>query len=527
MTFKASQNKLIHVITFYTLAFLITGFITFGTIGHIEFRHFIYNFIIFIVFSNFNKINKYLYIPLLIIVTFYFPIGIDYGIPNSHLISSLLYTNVDEAIGFMNNIPLYYFLLSIITIFLIILNYKFLYKTNYKINKKLVYLLLIALLSPMIIDKAARARFFNSSYPFGFYYSTYSNFKLAQKEYEDSLNFKSEWQIKKINDTGYNNFVLVIGESLRKDYLSAYGYPIKTSPFLNNVNGTFLDGLIAPSYTTAASLSRMLTLNNSIENIEIRINYKENIIDLANIAGFETFWLSNQGRYGSNIKYNPPASVIGKRSKYTYFLQTHESNSNRIRDHRLLEPFKNVLNNNENKKKFIILHLMGSHLPACDRVDNIESFLKGHPNGIQYECYLQSVYETDKLLKSLYTELKLKETKSGEKFTLMFFSDHGQGQDNERLRHDGHIKQGYEVPFVIINSDDTMHKMIKAQHSGINMVSILANWLGVETYNIPNKYNIFSEESDSNITVLGNTSNLSKIVKFKDLKDDKVINPLQ
>ena len=47
------------------------------------------------------------------------------------------------------------------------------------------------------------------------------------------------WQLQGIQGK-YENHVIIIGESMRKDYMSAYGYPLETTPFLANTPGAIL-----------------------------------------------------------------------------------------------------------------------------------------------------------------------------------------------------------------------------------------------------------------------------------------------
>ena len=52
---------------------------------------------------------------------------------------------------------------------------------------------------------------------------------------------QNKWELSEPYVPKYKNYVLVIGESLRQDYMSVYGYPLKTTPFLDDVNGVFID----------------------------------------------------------------------------------------------------------------------------------------------------------------------------------------------------------------------------------------------------------------------------------------------
>ena len=82
---------------------------------------------------------------------------------------------------------------------------------------------------------------------------------------------------------------------MRRDYTSLYGYPQKTTPFLEQVNGLIFNLYVAAGPNTQPSLQR--TLYRSINDNEETV-YTDNIISLAKLAHYKTYWLSNQGKVG-------------------------------------------------------------------------------------------------------------------------------------------------------------------------------------------------------------------------------------
>ncbi|WP_160190864.1 sulfatase-like hydrolase/transferase, partial [Escherichia coli] len=56
----------------------------------------------------------------------------------------------------------------------------------------------------------------------------------------------------------YDTIVIVTGESVRRDYMSVYGYPEPTTPWLNTAPGLFIDGYTSAAASTVPSLSRTL-----------------------------------------------------------------------------------------------------------------------------------------------------------------------------------------------------------------------------------------------------------------------------
>ena len=78
--------------------------------------------------------------------------------------------------------------------------------------------------------------------------------------------------------------MLIIGESARKDYHHAYGYPSENTPFMSQANGTLIDGFTSGGTNTIASLRLMLTKPDT-KNWES--NYELGLIDLIKSAVFK------------------------------------------------------------------------------------------------------------------------------------------------------------------------------------------------------------------------------------------------
>ena len=62
-----------------------------------------------------------------------------------------------------------------------------------------------------------------------------------------------------LENSKYQDYVIILGESARKDYLHAYGYPVNDTPFMSSANGTLIDGMTSAGTNTVASLRLMLT----------------------------------------------------------------------------------------------------------------------------------------------------------------------------------------------------------------------------------------------------------------------------
>ncbi|WP_239351618.1 phosphoethanolamine transferase [Snodgrassella communis] len=203
--------------------------------------------------------------------------------------------------------------------------------------------------------------------------------------------------------------VVIIGESVRKDYLSVYGYPLNTTPYLKTAKGIFIDGLIAAASNTQLSLSRTLFKTMPNEN---KINWGINFVFLANKAGYETYWVSNQGiiEYGDDIFY-----TLAQSASQAHFFKEGNYLSNDTDDEEILPIFSKIVNSN-NKNKVIFIHMIGSHEPVCYRLGNFQPSFQIYNEA---SCYVATIEKLDLFIKNITDILKKKNYK------LMYFSDHG------------------------------------------------------------------------------------------------------
>ncbi|PAU99303.1 hypothetical protein CBG25_20140 [Arsenophonus sp. ENCA] len=185
--------------------------------------------------------------------------------------------------------------------------------------------------------------------------------------------------------TPFDTYVMVIGESARRDFMHVYGFPINNTPFMDSANGILFNHYISAASSTIPSLTSSLTQAPKLAN---------SVIALAKKWGFTTYWLSNQGAVGI---YDTPIASMGKKADHSFFLKKASYNSKETNDDELLPQIATAIKAPQ-AKKFIIVHLIGSHPRACARTnDHYETFYKSE----EISCYIQSIKNTDQLLATL------------------------------------------------------------------------------------------------------------------------------
>lgn len=445
-----------------------------------------------------KKLLKIIFAFYAITTFLYFPVGWLYGSPTFKVVGSFLETNPTEAVEFLSTIPHYVWGLQVVYGILGYLAWRYglsiLFKLD-KLQRKYRYYALI--LSAILLFVPVLGTYLSggqlqddeSSFPVvlvGFYVDSIVAPSIYWEKKNQLLQQASQpatWKIQSVHPK-YKNYVVVIGESARSDYMNVYGFPLENTPFLSKTNGLIIDGYLSAAEFTMASLPKTLSLKNESHN---------NIVSLAKKAGFATSWLSNQGMLGF---FSNEISSYAARSDYTFFTQRGDyQKSLSMSDTMLLPQLDKVLRQPTDKPRLIVLHLMGSHNDFCKRLDNGKLF---DYKGEKLSCYVSSIKQTDDLLRDIVARLQ----QQNESYSLIYFSDHGlkheaQGNNERTLIHGGDTYESFTVPLVKLSSDDTQRQLIKTQRSAFNFLKGFSQWTGIQTQQLDTKdYDFFGEQPD-------------------------------
>ncbi|MDQ5990055.1 phosphoethanolamine transferase [Providencia stuartii] len=455
--------------------------------------------------NQYRKIYIAIILFYTIIASLYFPVGILYGPPDYNIFSSFYYTNTEEAKGFISNINLRYYALSVLIFFfgMIVCRIKIDISKKVKMASLLVFIIIYMIQPVKAIYNNSPKLFLTSGLPETRFFTESLYYLDYLKKEKESIEGEDTFGKVTVNNK-YDTYVIVIGESVRRDFMHKYGFPINNTPFMNGLNGIFFDNYISAAGSTNFSLSRSLSLYPTMPN---------NIITLANKAGFSTYWISRQGQSG---KHDGPVASIAKRANETYFVGGKSKISEHIvsDDGPIIPKFIQLLSKPA-KKKLIVIHLIGSHSPFCARVSNsYDQFYKSK----DLSCYVQSIKNTDLLLSQVYSEL----SKSKGTWSMLYFSDHGLSFiDNQQdLIHGYKKKQNFEVPLFITSSDSTQYEVISAQRNGINLFQLFSEWLGIDEMSIKHTCKMLSNEICDNQHNVVNSDQF--IIDFNTLSADDI-----
>lgn len=464
----AINKQQFHNLSIFIASFLFVLLITWAVSGGSPRLH---DILLFWVLWNclwFKPLIFKIFSPLILLWLIYAPVGFQYGYPSSGMVASFFETTANEAKEFFDTITITYTIITLVLSFFAYFLTKKVKPSNKQVKffKYFSYFIIILFVANIVSLKDKRIRLSYSELLDIIPHTIKQyHFYLVNKQKMQQLErLSDDWKVHTHNPT-YQNYVLIIGESASKNFLSAYGYPVNTSPFLNKVNGTQYQNAISPAIFTIKSVPRLLTIPNR-EQVE----YQNNIIHLANKLQMPTYWISNQDKMG---EWDNEISYIASYAKEKYYLSEKEATSARF-DYQLLPKIKEVIQTPSHKPKLIIVHLMGSHVQFKKRVD----FNKAHFNfkNKLLSDYLSSLLQTDMLLEDIHTELK----NSNQPFSMVYIADHAIMPKN--LKH-GMSQFTLQVPLFKISSDSQEKQTDDRFITGFGFVWFLTEWLGIDTKN--------------------------------------------
>lgn len=469
-----------------------------------------------VAFLKKTRFGNRAFLVWVLITSLYIPVAWNYGAPNLTIISSLIETNASEALEFSQDLELVTVLAAIGFFVLSCM----LFRIAPAVPLQKSSLLYLAVFTFLIFDKPVRTiieRDINHNYshalldhmrftPVRFvfdWYDAHHKYYQYHQQLAEQKKIAPTWKISS-HHAQVTNTILVIGESVRKDYMHAYGFPLKNTAFMSRANGQLWTNFISPGPNTLTSVMRYITLNHGLG-----IEAHNNINTLAEAAGIETFWISNQGRIG---EFDTSISSVAGYADTVFFTRTGSYADSKIYDSELLPTIKSALSSS-NKAKLIVVHLMGSHSAFCDRVEEEPSF---QFNGDKISCYVESIEQTDVLIEKINQFAQAQPLP----YSLVYVSDHGLAHRNggRNLRHDPSKKQSYQVPLFITGSAFQSRVIMDYPRNGFTLLRAMSELMGISTEQFKHSPSFFSPYKDEATVNNGE----GQLVPLSSLKDDPI-----
>lgn len=252
--------------------------------------------------------------------------------------------------------------------------------------------------------------------------------------------------------------VFILGESTTRNHMWIYGYHLQTTPYLSSLEKTgdlvkFTD-VISPNGHTIKVLEKLFTFYR--QGAKGKWYEYTDLFSILNQAGYYTTWLSNQessGIYGNNGRF------YAARCKSNSFVCIRDTKSDFTEpyDEHLLPLLDQTLKQTK-PKRFIVLHLMGTHLEYENRYPktfkafstNVE---QGENNKIKETkaTYDTAVRYNDSIVNAIINRFKDKNA------LIIYTSDHGEDvmEINKKIAGHGDIdinNQKVEIPMLVYMS---------------------------------------------------------------------------
>ena len=282
-------------------------------------------------------------------------------------------------------------------------------------------------------------------------------------------------------------FVLIIGESARRENFSLYGYERETNPLLAKDSVTVLDAVASDTYTREA-VKAILSYKPGETLYELLPNYLQR-------NGIDVIWRTNNWGH-------PPLHVEKNYNKTELKERFPEADGGY--DGILFHSLKEDILASDSTKIFVGIHTYTSHGPSYfknvpdeQKVFFPECRTVEMANAVPSElvnAYDNTIHYTDSLVHSVIETLR--NDFPDRRSCVIFISDHG-----ESLGEDGNYMHGLpknmapacqlEIPFIIWTSDDSL-KVKDIQKAGhYNIYHTVLDFLGLETPFYDESKNIF------------------------------------
>ncbi len=258
-----------------------------------------------------------------------------------------------------------------------------------------------------------------------------------------------------------NTLVLVIGESTSSRRMGLYGYSRETTPRLSALAPELLvfDQVYASRPYTIESLEQVLSFADQTH--PKRYLQSPTLIEIMKQAGYRTYWITNQQ---TQTRRNTLLTTFSKQADEQIYLNNNRSQNSARYDEVVLRPFQDILNN-EVPKKFILVHLIGTHrayhyryperFNVFEKRDDTPPWLRKARQRREYNDYDNAVLYNDYVVANLIQRLK----QSGENGFLVYFADHGEevydfpGRPFAGRNERAPTLPMYSVPFLIWRSE--------------------------------------------------------------------------
>lgn len=338
---------------------------------------------------------------------------------------------------------------------------------------------------------------------------TLAQYKNFSKERTDRKDNMSKLLLSHKPEAGV--YVLVIGESQNRAHMQAYNYHRATTPWLDSMKNDKNMLLFTKAYSchthTVPTLLYALTAKNQYNNIAVK--NAVSVLEVAEAAGFETVWLSNQVKYSA---WDTPVTSIASEANQQKWINSTlgESTNTDYFDGNLIEELEKI---KITDKMLIVMHLMGNHGSYEQRYPKAFEKYDGKNTIDKYD---NSIIYNDYVMSQVYKRARKIPNFKG----LVYCSDHADAID-KNLSHDAaqfdfdmtHIPLYIYLSDSYIQNNSAKYKSLEKQKNKLFTNDLLFNlMLGVLGINLNN---IYEPNNDPTADTFDNNKELFKTLYGK------------
>ena len=262
------------------------------------------------------------------------------------------------------------------------------------------------------------------------------------------------------NKFAAKNIVIIVGDSLRSDHMSVYGYERPTTPFLQSLlaAGTLRRVGFATSTCSETACGLLSTLNSKLLKKQIPEDFK--LQDLLQNLGYDSFFILSGNHNVGNLRQSYGYGM-------TLYFDGNSSTRYDVNDDRLILEGMDHVPAQESRPAFFLFHLMSPHVLGIKqdqfRVYNpsqVETdwgpFLHGQldPQSV-VNNYDNRVLQTDAMIKQIFEVLDQKGYLKNS--IVVILGDHGESLGERQRGEYGHILHLYQeyisIPLLIFDPE--------------------------------------------------------------------------
>lgn len=254
---------------------------------------------------------------------------------------------------------------------------------------------------------------------------------------------------KKNKEGLYKNIIIILGESLTPSHMSLFGYERETTSYLDSLKDDknfYFKKAVSGGVSTDIAVAFFMNGTYGTSAQKTIARGERCFFKLAKNNYYHTYFYSVQSQ--QQLRYITPYICPEFIEDYRALEQVapYVEDTNSAPDKALLPALEEILKNDD--KKFIVLHMRGSHSPYSSRYSKQSKKFKNGDKRV--DDYDNSVVEFDGFMKEAIKMIQpyLKDT------LLVYLSDHGEGVGEEGIwGHGPLVYPSFVIPFMVYGNN--------------------------------------------------------------------------